>query len=113
MGDYFISKYLKIKFQSISPIFFQLEKVRRYFNFYLDEDDPNYEEKYKKYVKETLIPDMKPIIIYEKNQFVNNILENKYKFFIQEELNKRNYDNKIEWKDILDITKIESRYERN
>lgn len=113
MGDYFISKNLKIKFKSILPMFIQLEKVRGYFNFYLEEDDPDYDEKYKKYVKERLIPDMKPIIIYEKNQFVNSNLENKYKLFIQEELNKRNRDNKIEWTDILDITKIETRYERN
>jgi len=58
---------------------------------------------------------MKPIIIYENNQFVNNILENKYKLFIHKELNiyNKNYDTKIENKDILDIIKIETRFERD
>jgi len=112
--DYYICKYLKIKFQSISPLFIQLEKDIGYFNFCVDEDDPDYDEKYEKYIKEILTPNMKPIIIYEKNQFVNSKLENKYKLFIYEELNmyNKNHENKIEWKDILDIIKIETRYER-
>ena len=74
-----------------------------------------YNIKYKKYVNEILTPKMKPIIIYENNQFINIKLENKYTFIIQEELNiyNRSHDNKIEWKDILDIKKIETRYERD
>lgn len=113
--DYYICKYLKINFQSIMPLFIELERDSGYFYFNLDEDEPDYDKKYKKYVKEMLTPSMKPIIIYEKNQFVNNKLENKYKLFVQEELNmyNRSHENKIEWKDILDIIKIETRYERD
>lgn len=115
--DYYIYKYLKIKFSSIYilPLYIELEKERGYFNFHLDEDDDEYDKKYKKYVQETLTPNMLPIIIYEKNQFVNSKLENKYKLFIQEELNNynRRYENKIEWNDILDIVKIEIREERD
>jgi chromosomal replication initiation ATPase DnaA len=98
----------------ILPLFIQLEEDSGYFNFDLDEDDPDYDEKYEKYVEQILTPSMKPIIIYEKNQFVNNKLENKYRFRIQEELDKYNVNHKsnIEWKDILDVKKIESRYER-
>lgn len=58
---------------------------------------------------------MKPIIIYEKNQFVNSILENKYKLLIHKELDiyNKNHENNIELKDILDIAKIETRFERD
>lgn len=112
--DYYICKYLKINFQSILPLFIELERDQGYFSFDLDEDEPDYDEKYEKYIEEILTRNMKPIIIYEKNQFINTILENKYKLLVQEELNmyNKNNDNKIEWKDILNIKKIESRYER-
>ena len=93
----------------------ELETDKGYFNFNLDEDDPNYDEEYKKYVKESLTPKMKPIIIYEKSKFTNNILENKYMMCIQKELdiyNKNNKNNKGKWENILDIQKIELRDER-
>jgi hypothetical protein len=111
--DYYITKYLKVNFQNNSPLCIQLERNKGY--FYLDEDDPNYEEEYEKYVHDQLNPYMKPIIIYEKNQFVNSILENKYKLLIHNELDIYNkfHENIIELKDILDITKIETRFERN
>lgn len=66
--DYYIYKYLKIKFSSIYilPLYIELERDIGYFNFYLDEDDDDYDKKYKKYVKETLTPNILPIIIYEK-----------------------------------------------
>jgi len=113
--DYYICKYLKINFQSILPRFIQLERDQGYFNFDLDEDDADYDEKYEKYIEKILTPNMKPIIIYEKNQFIDTKLENKYKLFIDKELNmyNKNHDNKIEWKDILNIKKIESRFERD
>ena len=107
--DYYINTYLKINFQSISPFHIQLEQQNGYFD--LDEDDPNY----AKYITESLTPHMKPIIIYEKNQFVNSILENKYKLLIHNELDIYNkfHENIIELKDILDITKMETRFERD
>ena len=108
--DYYINKYLKINFQNAMPLSIRLEMKRGYLNFYLDEDDPNYEVEYEKYVHDQLTPDIKPIIIYEKNQFANSILENKYKLLIHKELD---IYNNIEWGDILDITKIETRFERD
>ena len=113
--DYYICKYLKINFQSILSLLIELERDRGYFNFDLDEDDIDYDKKYEKYVKEQLRSNMKPIVIYDKNEFINSKLENKYKFLIEEELNmyNRSHENKIEWKDILDIVKIETRYERD
>jgi len=113
--DYYICKYLKIKFQNNLPSYILLEKDIGYFNFNEDEDDTDYDKKYTKYVKDILTPNMKPIIVYEKNQFVNSKLEKKYKILIEEELNNynRSHDNKIEWNDILDIKKIEIREERD
>ena len=112
--DYYICKYLKIEFQSILPLFIELEKDRGYFNFYLDEDEPDYDKKHKKYLEETLTPRMKPIIVYEKNEFVNTKLENKYKLLVKEELDRFNISqvNKLEWSDILDIKKVEIRFTR-
>jgi len=114
--DYYIYKYLKINFQGILPLFIKIEEEKGYFNFYLDEDDNNYEEKYEKYVKDILTSVMKPIIIYEKNEFINNKLENKYKLLIDKNINiynsNQSHDNNIEWKDILDIKKVEIRDER-
>jgi predicted NUDIX family phosphoesterase len=114
--DYYIYKYLIIKLNNNNfPLFIELEKDRGYFNFELDEDDPDYDKKYKKYIKKILTPNMEPILIYEKNQFVNSKLENKYKFCIQEELNRFNksHEEKIDWANILDINKIETREERD
>lgn len=112
--DYYIYKYLKINFQSIMSLFIELERDKGYFYFNLDEDDPKYDDEYKKYVKEILTPNMKPIIIYEKSKFANSKLENKYMLCIQEEINKYNnsHKDKIEFVDILNIEKIELRYER-
>jgi hypothetical protein len=115
--DYYIYKYLKIKFQNNLPLYIQLEKDIGYFNFNEDDDDDDdeYDKNYTKYVKDILTPNMKPIIIYEKNQFVNSKLEKKYKILIEEELKSYNksHENKIEWNDILDIKKIEIREERD
>ena len=53
--DYYIYKYLKIKFSSIFilPLYIELERDRGYFNCYLDEDDPDYDKKYKKNIFST------------------------------------------------------------
>lgn len=115
--DYYIDKFLKVKFENrMDYIIIDLESDRGYFDFSLDEDDPNYDEKYEKYVEETLKPHMKPITIYDNNDFLTKKLENKYKLLIEEELknyNKRKEtDSKKEWKDIKKIVKCETRYER-
>jgi chromosomal replication initiation ATPase DnaA len=108
--DYYICKKLQINFQNSLSLEIQLEREKGYFNFDEDEDDPDDEVKYNNYVKKLLNSNMKPIIIYEKNQFVNSKLENKYKLLIHEKLIL--YNNELEWKDILNIKKIEIKYER-
>jgi hypothetical protein len=73
--DYYICKHLKINFQNSDSLKIQLEEDKGYFNFYFDEDEPDYDLKYNNYVKEILTSNMKPIIIYEENQFVNSKLQ--------------------------------------
>lgn len=107
-GDYYIDKNLVIKFiNCIDIITIELEHDRGYFLFYEDKDDPDYDTKYRKYMEETLLKVMKPITIYENNQFVTTKLEDKYKALIETELNLY----KKKWKYILEIVKEEVRYE--
>lgn len=114
--DYYIYKILEISFHyGICDLHIDLERDYGYYYFSLDEDDPNYDEKYKEYVEETLQPRMEPIIIYENNEFKTTKLENKYKLLIDEELESYNknltMELKKEWKDITKIVKKEIRYE--
>jgi len=114
--DYYICKFLEIDFHySISPLIIELSSDRGYFYFNLDEDDPDYDEKYELYVQETLEPGMKPILIYDYDTFLSLNLESKYKRLIQDELNKynNNREDKKEWKDITQIKKRETRWERD
>jgi hypothetical protein len=113
--DYYISKHVIINIKNNFPLYIELERDYGYFHFYKDEDDPNYDKEYKLYVNEILTPKMEPIIIYEKDKFLNSKLENKYIILIQEKLDYFNncHDDKIDWKDIIDIKKIETRYERD
>lgn len=99
----------------MTPLLIQVERSRGDFYFgLLDEDEPDYEEKYEEYIKDALTPEMKPILIYENNQFVNSRLENKYNTLIQEHIvmYNKSHETHIDFKDILDITKIETRVER-
>ena len=114
--DYYICKVLEVNFHySISPLRIELSRDYGYFDFDLDEDDPDYDEKYELYVQEILEPRMKPIFIYENGAFLSLNLESKYKSLIEYELNKynNNREHKKEWKDITQIKKIETRWERN
>jgi hypothetical protein len=113
--DYYICKDLEITFTYGSFTTIELERDSGYYHFSLDEDDPDYDAKYKEYVEEILQPRMKPIIIYEYNEFTSKKLEDKYKRLIEEELEtyNKNHEIKKEWNDIRKIEKIESRYERN
>ena len=113
--DYYICKYLDINFKYGEFTMIPLERDSAYFHFTLDEDDPDYDAKYEEYVEETLKPSMKPITIYEDNEFQTKKLEDKYKALIEEELETYNKNREIkkEWKDIREIVKKESRYERD
>jgi len=53
--DYYIIKTLRIYFQNILPLYIQVERSRGDFFFgLLDEDEPDYEEKYKEYIKDKI-----------------------------------------------------------
>ena len=115
--DYFIEKFLEIKFVNTMSYFtIDLEIERGYYSFSLDQDDPTYDEKYKEYVEEILEPGMEPIIIYTYDAFVTKKLEDKYRVRIEEELERYNKYREVvqkkEWKDIREIVKREVRYER-
>lgn len=116
--DYLIEKFLQINFvNTLSDFTIVLEIDTGYYSFSLDEDDPTFDEKYKEYVEKTLEPGMEPIIIYEHDQFISKKLENKYQRLIETELasynNSRSLVQRKEWKDIRDIVKKETRYERD
>jgi len=107
--DYYIVKVIEIRFNdSLSPIQIELERDRGYFDFYMDEDDPLYDEKEKEYINDCLTPSMTPIVIYKNGEFSSEKLELKYKNTIHRQLN-----NNKEWKDIRKIIKYEYRYERD
>lgn len=109
--DYYIDKDLEIYdynnklFSSIN-----LEHERGYY-FYMsifDEDEDGYEGDYTRYIKETLEPHMKPIVIYSNSSFNKLTFESKYKQMIQAELLIINKT----LNDVFKIIKSESRYER-
>jgi hypothetical protein len=109
--DYYIDKDLEIYdynnklFSSIN-----LEHERGYY-FYMsifDEDEDGYEGDYTRYIKETLEPHMKPIVIYSNSSFNKLTFESKYKEKIQAELLIINKT----LNDVFKIIKSESRYER-
>lgn len=106
--DYYICKCLQIR-TSTKLFTIELERQRGYFQFYLDEDHPNYEEEFEKYVKNELQPHMAPIEIFSSGKFVNITLENKYKSWISRALDEHDVAN---WNEVVDIYKIETRYER-
>jgi hypothetical protein len=104
--DYYICKYLLIKFQYLVTITIDIEINRCYYNFSLDKSDV----KYKENVDEILNNVMDPIIIYDNNEFRSSIFETKYKDLIDNELQESS-DN-LEWKHIREIAIMESRFER-
>jgi len=110
--DYYIEKLLYIMFkESYDTTYITLERNSGYFHdIMLDEDDIKYEKEYNRMIKDCLAPNMSPILIYEKDQFINEKLELKYKDLIQDYLKKNKNTN---LNSIFQIWKKESRYERD
>lgn len=116
--DYYICKYLEISFENDkNTLYIEIECDKGYFNFSLDEDDLDYDKKYREYVEEKLKPVMKDIVIYENGQFMSKNIETKYRYLIDSELKKYNDDSSSnyqkDWKNIINIVKKETRYERD
>ena len=109
--DYYIDKDLDV-YDNNNIIFsyINLEHERGYYWFgsLLDEDEDGYDNELSQYIKNTLEPNMKPILIYSNNTFVKLSYENKYKKLIEDDL--KLY--KKTWNDIKKIIKVENRYER-
>lgn len=109
--DYYIDKNLYI-YDNNNIIFasINLQHQRGYYWFYslLDEDEDGYDKELAKYIKETLEPNMEPILIYNNNSFNKLSFENKYKKMIEYELN--SYNKTLN--EVNKIIKIENRYER-
>ena len=107
--DYYIEKYLYICYKDKTKDYITLSIDRGYFYFSeLDEDDPDYETKNNELISLQLEPRNKPLIIYQKDEFVTNLLENKYRPIVE-----RNIQNGKSFLDIKKIIKKESRYERD
>ena len=109
--DYYIDKDLHVydyNDRVISYIELEHEKGYYYFASSFDEDDNRYDEELTQYIKCTLEPKMKPIMIYSNNTFNTLSFENKYKKMINYELDLLNKT----WNDINKIIKIENRYKR-
>jgi hypothetical protein len=109
--DYYIDKNLNIYDHNnkiFSFINLEHEKGYYWFSSILDEDEEGYDIELSRYIKTTLEPSMKPIVIYSNNSFNKLSYENKYKKLIDYDLNLYNKT----WNDINRIVKIENRYER-
>jgi len=111
--DYYIVKALEITFKEEKyPLLIELERDYGYFgdfDYILDNDDPDYEEKFEELKRERLKPGRLPIVIFEEDAFMNEKLDQKYRLTIEEEL----FLNKRSWAEVLKIEKIEYRYERD
>ena len=108
--DYYIDKDLHVyDHNNIIFSYINLEHERGYYWFgsLLDEDGDGYDNELSQYIKNTLEPNMKPIIIYNNNTFVKLSYENKYKKLIEDDL--RLY--KKTWNNVNKIIKVENRYE--
>ena len=109
--DYYIDKNLYIyDYNNITLSYINLEHERGYYWFcsLLDEDEDGYDKELTNYIKDTLEPSMKPIIIYSNNTFNKLSFQNKYKKLIEDDLKLVNKT----FSDVNEIIKIETRYER-
>jgi hypothetical protein len=109
--DYYIDKNLDVYDYNDNLIsYINLEHERGYYWFtsLLDEDEDGYDEELTQYIKNTLEPSMKPIVIYSNNFFNKLSFENKYKKIVENELMLLNKT----WYHVSKIIKTENRYER-
>jgi hypothetical protein len=105
MGDYFINTYLDIYYNKNSNYLYNknsilLESKRAYYNYPIDD-----KMSLNNYYKKCLEPSIKPIIIYQNNNFTEPLFETNYKKIIDETI-------KNEYNNIIKIVKNERRYER-
>jgi hypothetical protein len=109
--DFYILKLLHIYYNDTEYLEVELNRQRGDYIFDEDSDedvsDEDYHIRINEFVKQTLTPKMKPIVIYNNN-FNKYYFESKYKALVENEINK--YDKK--WSEIIKIIKVEKRRER-
>ena len=108
--DYYILINLYIYFNDDIYNYLTIELERHKGYYFYDGHDEDKQEKMDEYIKSILRPRMKPIIIYDNNEFISSKFETKYKDLIDNELQESS-DN-LEWKHIREIAIMESRFER-
>lgn len=107
--DYYIMKVLHIYYDYNKFFSIELERIRQYYiDLKIDSDEDDYEEKINEYYKSTLTPEMKPILIYENNNFIKLSFDTKYRHIIEDEL----YERGKQWNEIIKIIKVEERSKR-
>jgi len=113
--DYYIIRFLHIYYNDNDNdndndyLEFEVDREKGYYYYDdYDEDDENYDEMVNEYKKNILTVKMKPIIIYNNNNFNKLSSEHKYKNVVEYEMNA--IDKK--WCDVTKIIKIEKRFER-
>ena len=106
--DYYILKVLHIYYNETDYLDFELNREKGYYYYSYDSDEENYEDKVSEYINDILTPKMKPIMLYENNNFIQPSFETKYKTIVDNEINKNN----MRWGHIHKIVKVEERYER-
>jgi hypothetical protein len=108
--DYYISIILRIYYDDSDYFNIELRRLGGYYSddIGIDEDDNEYEEKLSEYFKDILTPKMKPIIIYENNNFNKSSSEIKYKKLVEDKIKECNK----KWSEITKIIKMETRFER-
>ena len=99
---------LHIYYNEIDYLDFELNREKCYYYYQFDEDEEHYEDKISEYINNILKPKMKPIMLYDNNNFIQPSFETKYKTIIDNEINKNN----MRWDNICKIIKLEERYER-
>jgi hypothetical protein len=116
--DYYILKSLQVFYQhkcDNDNDYLEIELKRRK-GYYVDEDDldededeADYDKRTNEYIKYTLTPKIKPIIIYDNNRFTKPFFEKKYKSIVENVITNM-YDK--QWGDVTKIVKVEERRER-
>lgn len=102
--DYYIVKALYIYYNN-KYLDIELSREKGYYYYDFDSDDEDYDTKINEYIRKHLTPNMKPIILYNDNNFIQESYKQKYKNMILDEIKKYN----IEWSEITQIKKIEYR----
>ena len=105
--DYYIVIKLYIYFNNneYNYLTIELERYKGYYSYNEYDED---EEKLDEYIKSVLRPTIKPIVVYDNNNFKKLSFQTIYKYLIEEKINEHNK----KWSDVKKIIKVERRYER-